>query len=62
MVYIVRINYTEFEFMSGATAMTFAELAKAAIIGESNVEIELKYVPPTDTKDDIAEALDEEEE
>ena len=63
MVYIVHINYTEFEFMSGSTALTFAELAKNAIGGESNVEIEIKTAPDFDiVEDDITEALDEEEE
>lgn len=63
MVYIVSINYLEFEFMSGSTAMSFAELAKNAIIGDSNVEIEIKTAPDFDiVEDDITEALDEEEE
>ena len=58
MVYIVHINYTDYEFMSGSTALGFAELAKGAIIGDSNVEIEIKAAPDF-VKDDITEALEE---
>lgn len=60
MVYIVHINYTKFEFMNGSTAMTFAELAKASVIGDATVEIEIKAVQPV--IDDITEALEEDEE
>lgn len=64
MVYIVSINYLEFEFMSGSTAMSFAELAKNAVVGDANVEIEIKTAPDfaddiNIVEDDITEALEE---
>lgn len=45
MIYIVRINYTDFEFMNGTTALTFAELALGSAVGEADISIELKAVP-----------------
>ena len=52
ITYIVNINYTKFEFMHGNTALTFAELAKNAVIDDAEVEIELKAVPDIDIKGD----------
>ena len=46
ITYIVRVNFTKFEFMNGATALSFAELAKTSIIeSDADIEIELKAVP-----------------
>lgn len=60
MVYIVSVDYTKFEFMNGPTALSFAELAKGAVVGNADVDIEIKAMDFV--HDDVAEALDEEEE
>ena len=52
MIYIVKVNYTEFEFMNGNTALTFAELALGSAVGETNVTLELKAVPVEEGEDD----------
>jgi hypothetical protein len=59
MEYIVTINYTKFKFKSGATALTFSELAKDNAIGEAEVEIEI--VASKSLIDDISDALEEED-
>ena len=58
MYYKVTINYTTFEFDTGNTALTFAEIAKNYAVDDVNVEIELigKILP---VEDDITEALEE---
>lgn len=52
MVYIVKVNYTDFEFMNGTTALTFAELALGSAVGEVNVTVELKAVSVEEVEDD----------
>lgn len=61
MKYIVNVQYTKFEFKDGTTALTFAELAKAAVVGDVSVGIELEEEPEVDDTtvvDDISEAFD----
>lgn len=64
MVYIVSVDYIKFEFMNGPTALSFAELALGASVDNTrHVEIEIKALPNfNELQDDVAEALDEEEE
>ena len=63
MKYIVNVQYTKFEFKDGTTALTFAELARAAVIGDVSVGIELENEEFEEvTEDDISEALGEEDE
>ena len=45
VVYIVEINYIKFEFINGATAINFAELAMASAVEDVRIEITLKAVP-----------------
>lgn len=60
MKYIVNVQYTRFEFKDGTTALTFAELAKAAVVDDVSVGIELEEPEIDDTTvvDDISEAFD----
>ena len=63
MKYIVNVQYTKFEFKNGTTALTFAELARAAVIGGVSVGIELENEEFEEvTEDDISEAFGYEEE
>ena len=59
MDYIVTLNYTQFKFDSGNTALTFAEIAKNYAVDDINVEIEIEgTILPVE--DDITEAFDDE--
>lgn len=60
MKYIVNVQYTRFEFKDGTTALTFAELAKAAVVDDVSVGIELEEPEVDDTTvvDDVSEAFD----
>lgn len=60
MKYKVNVCLTEFEFTDGTTALTFAEIARNAVVGDLSVGI--KLLKDEETVDDISEALGEEDE
>ena len=58
IVYIVTLEYTDYEFMSGSTALSFAELAlTSALKDDIRLEITLKAVP---NKEDEPDNIEEE--
>lgn len=61
MKYVVNIRFEPFKFKDGSTAISFAELAKAASVNDAPVGIELEMEPEVDDTtvvDDISEAFD----
>ena len=52
MVYIVSINYTDYEFMDGNTALSFGELALRNCKDNITVTIKLKRVPLFEDKEE----------
>ena len=58
MKYIVNVCLTEFEFTDGTTALTFAEIARNAVVGDLSVGIKLLKDETEETVDDISEAID----